>query len=116
MKPIKTAFAKNIHPITGQSMKKPTVYVNTEELEIRDDPLPIGRVCAEHKYHPVFDKMKPGQSIRCTTKDVQKVSCAMRKYLAGKGNKYKTQSTSAYLGDAGYGRVWMLALPVKAGR
>ena len=97
-------------------MKKPTVYVNTDTLEIRDDPLPEGRVCAEHKYHPVFDRMKPGQSVRCASKDVGKVSNALRKYLSVKGNKYQTKSTSSYLGDAGYGRVWMLALPVKAGR
>lgn len=93
--------------------RQPTAYIDPAGLEIKDDPLPAHRASHAYKYHQVFDRMKPGQCVRCTTADVGKVSGALRKYLELKGKKCQVRSVVRYAGDEGYGRVWMLDAPAK---
>jgi len=130
---VKTTFARGINPFQGPApipptpkpaMQKPsepktkprseTIYIDVAGLEIKNDPLPPNRALPMHKYHPVFDRMKVGQCVRCLTKDVGKVSGALRKYMEIKRKPGQVRTTTTYPNDAGYGRVWMLANPVKA--
>ena len=103
-----------VEPAPATQPRQPTAYIDPAGLEIKDDPLPAHRASHAYKYHQVFDRMKPGQCVRCTTADVGKVSGALRKYLELKGKKCQVRSVVRYAGDEGYGRVWMLAEPVKA--
>jgi len=84
------------------------------ELQITDDPIPASRATPAHKYHSFFETMKMGQSVRCATKDLGKISSAMRKYIEVKGLQAQTKGTRHYPNDPGYGRVWLLPVVAKA--
>lgn len=92
MKPC-TTFAGGINPFLPRStqskqeqeMKKPstpakpvqraeTQFFDPNDLEITDDVMPANRCAPEFKYKPIFDKMKVGQAMRCTTDAVGKVA------------------------------------------
>ena len=87
--------------------KKQSVFTDPESLKITSDPLPKTRVQL-NKYHPIFDKMKPGQCVRCVTGDVGKVGNALRAYINVKGVKGSVRSVLRYPDDDGFGRVWMM--------
>ncbi len=78
-------------------------------LTITNDPLPAKRAAPLYKYHPVFERMRLGQSLRVPTANVGRVSASLRKYIEVKGNKAHVKSQTRYCEDAGFGRVWLLA-------
>jgi hypothetical protein len=92
----------------------PAAFIDPNSLQITDDPMPAGRAAPVNKYFATFDLMKFGQAVRCATGDVGKVSGALRKYITVKNKKATIKTMSRYDGDAGYGRVWMLAAHGKA--
>ena len=89
-------------------------YLDPADIQITNDPLPAGRALPVHKYTATFDALKPGQSIRCSSDNVGRVTNALRKYLEHTARKGQIKSTRRYPDDEGYGRVWLLASPVKA--
>lgn len=99
-------------PVAPES-KKAVAYITPDELSITDDALPARRALPKHKYHAVFAGMKMGQSVRCPTSSVGKVSGAMRKYVELKGLKAHVKSVIRFDDDTGYGRVWLLETPTK---
>lgn len=86
--------------------------VDPKQISICDDRLPDFRARTEGKYDAIFAKMKMGQCIKCHTQDLGKVSSALRKYILKHKVKGTIRSMTNY-GD-GMGRVWLVALPVKA--
>lgn len=94
--------------------KQASVYAIPSSMQITDDPLPASRASPVHKYHSVFDQMKYGQSVRCTTADVGKVAGGLRKYLEVKSKRGLVRTMTNYTGDAGHGRVWLLPVALKA--
>ncbi|MBP9149214.1 MAG: hypothetical protein KBG00_10580 [Rhodoferax sp.] len=78
-------------------------------LSITSDPLPVTRAVSLYKYHPIFDRMEFGQSLRTPTANVGKVAGAMRKWIGMKGKTAHVKSSPRYCDDSGYGRVWLLA-------
>lgn len=93
---------------------RPHVYLDPAEIQITNDPLPASRALPVHKYTATFDALKPGQCIRCSTDNVMRVSNALRKYLEHTKRPAQIKSTRRYPDDEGFGRVWLLAAPVKA--
>lgn len=93
--------------------KQPSVYAIPSSLQITDDPIPASRTAPVHKYHSVFDQMKYGQCVRCTTADVGKVAGGLRKYLEVKNRQGLVRTTTQYADDTGYGRVWLLPVALK---
>ena len=87
--------------------KKQPVFTDPETLKITSDPLPKARVQV-NKYHSIFQKMKPGQCIRCATDDVGKIGNALRSYIEKKAIKGSVKSVLRYPNDDGFGRVWLM--------
>ena len=121
--PIRTTFANGINPFTGlrqkyglpthpkTAMKKTTKIapVDVSKLEICDDPLPSHRALPDHKYDPIFDKLKYGQCVKTEVGRADKVAQALRTYLKRKQKSGAVKAMSDY-GD-GQGRVWLLPKP-----
>jgi len=97
----------------AKKTKQAAVYAVPASLQIMDDPLPTSRAVPAHKYHSVFDLMKYGQCVRCTTADVGKVAGGLRKYLEIKNKPGQVRTMTQYTNDAGHGRVWMLPPALK---
>jgi len=105
--------------VVSEQMKKKMIYIDPKDIQITDDELPASRCVPLNKYNNVFGKMRLGQSLRCTTENIGKVSNAMRKYVELNGMKKKAvvRTVTKYtdpktkIEDVGYGRVWMLAAP-----
>lgn len=74
-------------------------------LEIVSDP-PKKRPAPVSKYEQVFQKLQPGQCIKCETRHAHAVSNAMRAWQKRRGLKWVTKTTPDY-GD-GFGRVFRL--------
>lgn len=87
-------------------------YVDTANLIICDDPLPLGRSIVEGKYDNKFKAMKIGQAVKCPPAAVGMIQGAMRKFIKVRGMKGVVVRTCKDYGD-GLGRVWMLAEPSK---
>jgi len=87
-------------------------YVDTANLVICDDPLPLGRSIVEGKYDDKFKAMKIGQAVKCPPAAVGLIQNAMRKFVKVRGLNGVVVRTCKDYGD-GLGRVWMLAEPVK---
>jgi hypothetical protein len=87
--------------------KAKATYVNINALVIADDPMPEGRIIASHKYDELFGKLKPGQCLRCESKDVGRISNALRSYIKRLQLGNKVRAVENY-GD-GKGRVFFLA-------
>lgn len=104
VKPVKPTMTK---PAPKQP-KKEGVFTDPASLQITNDALPAQRTLPQHKYNPVFERMKYGQCVRCATGDVGKVSGAMRKFVETKGKQAQVRTVTRYPGDEGYGRVWMI--------
>lgn len=98
---------------TAKKPKQAAVYAIPASLQITDDPLPASRAAPVHKYHSVFDQMKYGQCVRCTTADVGKVAGGLRKYLEVKNKPGLVRTMTQYTNDAGHGRVWLLPVALK---
>lgn len=100
---------------TATAPKAAAVYTDPAGLQITDDALPASRCAAPHKYNVVFDRMLPGQCVRCKTADVGKVAGALRKYIELKRKAAMVRTVMHYINpktgtaDAGFGRVWMMA-------
>jgi len=96
------------NPRSAASGRKPTAYTNLDLIEICNDPLPTARALPDLKYQSVFDRLKPGQCIKCAPADVGKIACGLRKYFERKGITDKVKTASRYEAD-GMGRVWWAA-------
>jgi hypothetical protein len=83
--------------------------IDPSTLVVCNDELPAARAkVAEHKYDELFNSMKPGQALKCETKDVGRISGAMRDYIdRHKLRDHIVRSTKDYEGT-GTGRVWLL--------
>jgi hypothetical protein len=81
-----------------------------EDLVVCKDPLPDTRFFSRYKYDSVFEKMKPGECIRCPGENAGSVSAALRQYVKRKGIEAKVKSTDSYPAKKGEptGRVWMV--------
>ena len=122
-----TTFAGKTNPFTGERVKarpsrsrKTDAVILTSSLEIRSDPVPPTRPSIGFKYEPVFSKLRPGQCVRCKTSEVGTVSGSLKKYLKMKNKPGMVKATTRYVDptngeeDKGYGRVWLLAVALKA--
>jgi hypothetical protein len=81
-------------------------YANPASLEICDDPLPA---LPGLKYQAVFDKLQPGQCIKCAPADTGKISGGLRKHFERNNITDKVKTTNCYEAD-GLGRVWWVSL------
>lgn len=96
--------------------KDPKKITDPSKLEIVDDPLPEKRsFSAEYKYDEVFEKLKIGQSLKCTTEETQRIANAMRSWIKRDQRKgvavlsatnYRDPKTGA---ETGTGRVFLIA-------
>lgn len=108
-KPVATKFAgANPFQINSAPQRKMVDFLNVEELTITNDVIPHRRSMPIGKYNGIFEKMAPGQCIRCKTESVGKVCGAMRKFILLKELSLHVKSVIRYDGDEGYGRIWML--------
>ena len=81
--------------------------VNVDELSISSDPYVDHRSKPAGKYDALFEKMKPGQCIRCPSEKAANVKTAMDKWLKFTGREGYARARSRYPAD-GQGRVWWL--------
>jgi hypothetical protein len=95
-------------PKPAPVVQKGLRYIDPAKLQIVDDVIPQHRAAPEFKYHATFDRLNPGQAVRCPTTDVSKVAHAMRKWLKVKKQTAMVRSMLNFEGDTGYGRVWLL--------
>ena len=102
-----------VRPVTAATGRKPAAYTNLDLLEICDDPLIGVRALPDLKYQAVFEKLKPGQCIKCAPADVGKISGGLRKYFERNNIKDQVKTTSSYETD-GLGRVWWVATAKRA--
>lgn len=72
-------------------------------LQITADK-PKKRQTPPSKYEPLFEKLKPGQSIKCATEQTHTIVNALRGWTRRRNLKWKTAMTLDY-GD-GFGRVF----------
>lgn len=108
---MKTTFANNKHPVTGESTTKKAKHIDVATLSICEDPLPSARALPVKKYDDFFATMKVGQCIKCQTSETSSIAAALNKWLDGQGKTNVVKSCTRYEAD-GLGRVWLLA-PVK---
>jgi hypothetical protein len=108
----KTKFAGKTNPFTGEPTGQKRV--NADEISITNDPLPERRV-RDSKYDAMFATLKPGQSLRAPTKSIGSVAQGLRKWMQKNGQETvgRIKSVVKYEGDAGFGRIWLLAKEVK---
>ncbi len=87
----------------------PSNPVDIATLSIVDDELPASRTAFEgYKYDSIFERLKPGQAVKCATEDVSRISGALRHYLERKNiSGHMVRSVRAYEGS-NTGRVWLL--------
>ena len=97
-----------VPPATVAIGRKPAAYTNLDLLEICDDPLMGVRALPDLKYQAVFEKLKPGQCIKCAPDDVGKIAGGLRKHFERNNITDKVKTTSCYEAD-GLGRVWWVA-------
>jgi len=90
-------------------------YVDTGVLSICNDPLPTGRSMSKGKYDDIFQALKVGQAVKCQSPTVSLIQGALRKFIRVHGMQSVVVRTCKDYGD-GFGRVWMLAEPGKAGK
>lgn len=94
-----------------QPRKKPvkSVKVDPADLRITDDKPVATRVKAGNKYAAIFERMKPGQCIKCRTEETQTVAQAMRKWILENRDvtKLQVKAVMRYPED-GMGRVWLM--------
>jgi hypothetical protein len=88
---------------------KPSISIDPITLSICNDELPAARAkVAEHKYDELFDSMTPGQALKCESKDVGRISGAMRDYIERHKLRDHIVRTTKNYEDTGTGRVWLL--------
>lgn len=122
---VKTSFAKGVNPFTGQRVAEQTkamstqkadkqnnTHVDIDQLSICDDPIPEHRAKPGGKYDALLSRLKPGQAIKCPSKDVDRIANAIKKHIEQRHPTCMVRSMRDY-GD-GMGRVWMLPRPQKA--
>lgn len=106
-----------MHAIASEQgdKKKPrpvSADIDPDKLEICNDaPMP-SRARPGWKYGPVFDKLKPGQCIKCEPNQAPTLATALKKWVTDKKLPCIVRATSRY--SDGKGRVWLLAEPAKA--
>lgn len=96
--------------------KPPVVVTTGPDVEafsqfgctIADDALPTYRALPDLKYQALFDRMRPGQCLRCQRGDVGKISQSLRKHFKRHNINAKVKSMTRYPGDS-MGRVWWFA-------
>lgn len=86
---------------------KPATYVDVDSLVICADTPVFKRFQTTSKYEAFFDKMKPGQCVKCLPEQAGQVSGALESYLKRNGISARVKSTCNYPAD-GQGRVWWL--------
>lgn len=107
----KTTLAKNA-AWPGKPAGKDQAVVDASKLQICDDPLPAKRQQANKKYEALLAQMKPGQAIKCETREVGSIAGAVRKWIGEDKKRAKTlmvKTCTHYPGaETQPGRVWML--------
>lgn len=107
----KTTLAKTA-AWPGKPVGQAHANVDPGKLQICDDPLPAKRQQVPRKYDAMLAKMKPGQAIKCDTREVGCIAGAMRKWISEDKKRACTlmvKTCTKYPGDkATPGRVWML--------
>jgi hypothetical protein len=107
----KTTLAKNA-AWPGKPAGQAHANVDPGKLQICDDPLPAKRQQANKKYEALLAKMKPGQAIRCETREVGSIAGAMRKWISEDKKRARTlmvKTCTHYPGAKTQpGRVWLL--------
>lgn len=95
--------APKIRPAKNQS-------VEADLITIGDDEFPNRRVLPEGKYAHLFNRMKPGQCLKCEPKEALALASALRKWLEkhSKTDRFEVRTISNFPKD-GRGRVWLLA-------
>lgn len=93
--------------------KKRTVsksrHIDVEMLTISNDEFPGRRSSPEGKYSAFFEKMKPGQCIKCEPAEAQPLGTALRKWLIDKEqDKALEVRVMQRFHKDGRGRVWLL--------
>ena len=78
-----------------------------EALTICDDAPKDNRKENASKYSELFEKMKPGQAIKCPKDKASTISQALRKWLEKTGERGLRAAQTSDYGD-GMGRVWKL--------
>lgn len=111
--PMDAPTLRNSRTVDTAPKREKIRYVDTADLSICDDPLPLGRSIVEGKYDDKFKTMKIGQAVKCPPAAVGLIQNAMRKFVKVRGLKGVVVRTCKDYGD-GLGRVWMLAEPAKA--
>lgn len=79
--------------------------IDLDSLRITDDAY-TGRRYTNHRYDPIFKKVKYGQSIACNIGDAQSLCNAFRDYLKRTGKKGRVRSVEQF--DKTSARVWLL--------
>lgn len=79
--------------------------IDISAIKITDDQY-TGRRYTQHRYDPIFSKMKYGQSLSCNIGDAQSLCNALRDYLKRKNKKGKVRSVEQF--DKTSARVWLL--------
>jgi len=100
-----------MHAGSVASKKRPRNYtdIDPSKLAIGDDPLPESRARPGFKYGSVFERMKPGQCIKCEPNQAPVLATALKKWVVDGKLPYIVRATSRYTDGAG--RVWMLEDP-----
>lgn len=80
-------------------------------IVIEDTPY-TGKI-VRGKYDSLFEKLKPGQCMRVQREDVSKITSALQQWLKKKGKTGRLRARSVENCEDGYGRVWMLNVPIK---
>lgn len=103
------AFEQLTLSVTARGAKAKKANNAPIRLEITDDDFPEKRSTIVSKYTSTFEKMKPGQRVKCPPDDVATVQNAMRKWL--RNSKYAQTCVVRCMTrhpDDGMGGVWML--------
>lgn len=121
---VQTVFANGVNP-WAMYFKQPTKKLKRQcefvDLEIADDPILLTKNAAKRrrmnvkayekpsKYAHNFDKMKPGQCVKCPDGVwARSVSDAMCKWIVTKGRTDLFVKATENYNGTGIGRVWLV--------
>lgn len=114
-----TSIASTIQAAAARGSHRPfgsagPVEIEPDGLRTCNDPLPGKRV-QPTKYSARFEAMKMGQALIVAPNHVDKVSAAMRNWIAATKKDAHVRSVQEYPGcRLGHGRVWLMAGPQSA--
>lgn len=100
-----------ITPIKPKRVKARDTFVDPDELEICNDPLP-GRITNGNKYDKKFSALRYGQALKVPDGKADRVAQSLRDWLKSKKMTGVVKAVKVYVDKSGNsdgsGRVWLL--------